>query len=380
MTLSMPTLLVTNVYVLVLLGVLMLFAWARGSREAALGFLCLMLWSGALGLVIGSLRGRGMDALPIVLGNVLVHVCYAMGWTAMRAFSGRRVFWSGVWAGSVLWLLACLIPAFYGSLAARIQLSSLVIVSYTVLAGYELWRSRNENQVSLAALFSLFGLHSAFYVGRFFLDRSLPFAGESHGIDFAAFLLLETLLYSIGLTFAATAMVQQRTERRYRQASLTDSLTGIGNRRSFVEDSENMLRHCQVQHRPVTLLLCDMDNFKQLNDRHGHQAGDHALVAFCDVTRMRLRKGDIFGRLGGEEFACLLPDTTTEAAYQMAERIRKEFASCSRVAGVSLSISIGVASSAEAGYVLDSLIALADKGLYEAKGLGKNRSVISQPV
>lgn len=219
-----------------------------------------------------------------------------------------------------------------------------------------------------------------FYVGRFFLDRSLPFAGESHGIDFAAFLLLETLLYSIGLTFAATAMVQQRTERRYRQASLTDSLTGIGNRRSFVEDSENMLRHCQVQHRPVTLLLCDMDNFKQLNDRHGHQSGDHALVAFCDVTIMRLRKGDIFGRLGGEEFACLLPDTTTEAAYQMAERIRKEFASCSRVAGVSLSISIGVASSAEAGYVLDSLIALADKGLYEAKGLGKNRSVISQPV
>jgi len=82
----MPTLLVTNVYVLVLLGVLMLFAWARGSREATLGFLRVMLWSGALGLVIGSLRGRGMDALPIVLGNVLVHVCYAMGWTAMRAF------------------------------------------------------------------------------------------------------------------------------------------------------------------------------------------------------------------------------------------------------------------------------------------------------
>ena len=96
-----------------------------------------------------------------------------------------------------------------------------------------------------------------------------------------------------------------------------------------------------------------MDNFKQLNDRHGHQAGDQALVAFCEVARMRLRKGDAFSRLGGEEFVCLLPDTATEAAYQMAERIRKEFASCSRVAGVSLSISIGVASSAEAGYVLD---------------------------
>jgi diguanylate cyclase (GGDEF)-like protein len=123
----------------------------------------------------------------------------------------------------------------------------------------------------------------------------------------------------------------------------------------------------------VVLLLCDLDHFKRLNDNYGHATGDQALVAFGQVVEGSLRKQDVFGRIGGEEFACLLGAADLEAGGQVAERIRREFAGLPLLEPGQLSVSIGIVSSRDGGYDLFRLLSLADDALYAAKDKGRNR-------
>jgi diguanylate cyclase (GGDEF)-like protein len=97
------------------------------------------------------------------------------------------------------------------------------------------------------------------------------------------------------------------------------------NRRAFFERGTRLLRRSAIDHRPVTLLVCDLDRFKQINDTFGHETGDRILIAFCGVVTGVLRPTDLFSRLGGEEFACLLPRTSQPDAVAAAERIRSGF-------------------------------------------------------
>jgi len=126
--------------------------------------------------------------------------------------------------------------------------------------------------------------------------------------------------------------------------------------------------------------LFDLDRFKDINDTAGHQAGDRVLRAFCALATAAIRSGDLFGRLGGEEFACLLADTSMAQALHIAERLRREFASL-RVAGLqgNASVSVGVALAGEADCTLPALLAIADRALYRAKADGRNR-VASAPL
>jgi len=110
--LSVPTLTLVDIYVLLLLGVLMFFAWRSGQRDATLGFTCLMLLFGTVSTVLGCLRGMGIDVVPIVLGNITLQLALAMNWTAMRTFVGRPPHLPGILAGALLWGGLCLVPAF----------------------------------------------------------------------------------------------------------------------------------------------------------------------------------------------------------------------------------------------------------------------------
>lgn len=122
----------------------------------------------------------------------------------------------------------------------------------------------------------------------------------------------------------------------------------------------------------MTLLLCDLDQFKRLNDTLGHEAGDQALISFGEVMKLRMRRQDVFGRIGGEEFACLLADADVTVAFDVAERIRNEFSSLSFSQSGVLSVSIGLSDTVRVGYSLDRLMSEADRALYEAKAAGRN--------
>ncbi|WP_165665746.1 GGDEF domain-containing protein [Metapseudomonas otitidis] len=375
MDLHIPTLVLVDVYILALLGILAGRAWRRGTPEPTLGYLSLTLLLGAFCTVLGSLRGLGIDWVPIIIGNLLLQLSCAASWTSMRVFAGRPIHFAGFLAGPLLWLALCAVPAFYASLPARIMLSCVLMITYTALAAFELWRARRSLQVSIAPAMALYLMHVATYGVRLVVDRGEPFQQLANGqaSPFFAILVFETLLYAIGVAFVTLAMVRERAELQYKHAAYSDPLTGVGNRRAFMDSGQALLERCARRGEGVMLLLCDLDNFKRLNDSFGHASGDAALVGFTRIAAARMRRHDVFGRIGGEEFACLLADADGATAMRVAERIRHEFAeSCPEAPGP-LSVSIGVAGSGEAGYDLSRLLSLADKALYRAKAQGRNR-------
>ena len=132
--------------------------------------------------------------------------------------------------------------------------------------------------------------------------------------------------------------------------------------------------------RPTALMLLDLDNFKSINDRYGHAIGDRLLEIFAEVASSCLRRIDLFGRLGGEEFAALLHDSTRDRALAVAEQIRSCFAAATReVEGRSVdgTVSIGIVIAYEAALDLSALLAQADHALYRAKDAGRNRIEIA---
>jgi diguanylate cyclase (GGDEF)-like protein len=171
-------------------------------------------------------------------------------------------------------------------------------------------------------------------------------------------------------------MAKERTEHRHKTAALVDPLTGISNRRAFLQDGEARLKRQAVDPRPIAVMLLDLDNFKSINDRFGHAIGDRVLQRFADVSSNCMRRADLFGRLGGEEFAAVLVDATRERAVAVAEQIRASFATATcEVDGrpVVATVSIGVVISYDAVLDISALLAQADHALYRAKDNGRNR-------
>ena len=170
------------------------------------------------------------------------------------------------------------------------------------------------------------------------------------------------------------------TERKLELLATTDELTGLANRRRFVEIAERDLRRATREGTAATLIMMDLDHFKAVNDRFGHAMGDRVLKGVTAACAAQLRVVDIFGRLGGEEFAVLLANIEPERALEVAERMRTAAAEREVSDGertVAVTVSLGVAH-AVAGETLDSLLARADAALYDAKESGRNRIVVAE--
>jgi len=178
------------------------------------------------------------------------------------------------------------------------------------------------------------------------------------------------------MAFLVVNMTKERAELRQRQNALVDPLTGAANRRAFLETGERVLQRTLAEGKPAAMLVLDLDLFKKINDTFGHQTGDRVLCAFCDTATATLRPQDLFGRLGGEEFACLLPGATEANALAVAERIRANFEGRPIKFGTQVSkstVSVGVAMARGVGDDLATLLATADTALYQAKANGRNR-------
>lgn len=175
--------------------------------------------------------------------------------------------------------------------------------------------------------------------------------------------------------------IQERSRSDQDRADLTllateDALTGVFNRRHFDDVARTEWARFQRYGRPISLLVLDVDKFKSINDRYGHPAGDlilKSVAQFCNAAR---RQTDILARVGGEEFALLLPETDESAAMVMAERLRSQIASMTHMLGgekVQVTISIGVAGGTLSMSAFDVLLKRADDALYRAKEAGRNR-------
>ena len=162
-----------------------------------------------------------------------------------------------------------------------------------------------------------------------------------------------------------------------------DALTGLLNRRALVARLHEAVTQARPQHQPLALIFLDLDHFKSVNDRYGHQTGDACLRAVAAAIADELRPTDSLGRYGGEEFVALLPATTHEQAMAVGERIRRSIESLhvhARGNSLQTTISMGVASLTGPADTADDLIARADAALYRAKTLGRNCVVAHSPL
>lgn len=193
-----------------------------------------------------------------------------------------------------------------------------------------------------------------------------------------AIALLLALVGSITLY----ALRARRAQLKFQTLAQRDGLTGIHNRQYFIEQAEATLAYNRKSLRDASLIAIDLDHFKQINDTHGHAAGDLALQAAVAVAHKHLRSVDIFGRLGGEEFGIVMPDCVPARAADIAEAIRADIAnlhSSPQGPAFLLTASFGVASARTSGYDLTTLLAQADDALYQAKRRGRNRVVQHGP-
>jgi diguanylate cyclase (GGDEF)-like protein/PAS domain S-box-containing protein len=183
-------------------------------------------------------------------------------------------------------------------------------------------------------------------------------------------------------THAAIAIRNARLYNQVEQIAVTDELTGLFNRRGFLQLGEREFERAVRFNRPLAVLMCDIDHFKRVNDAHGHPAGDQVLRELADCFRKNTRGIDVVGRYGGEEFVLLLPETFLPEAIQIAERFRESIAALSVPvcpAGgdssevlVHITVSIGVAVAAPGIPKLSVLIMLSDQAMYRAKTSGRN--------
>jgi len=165
----------------------------------------------------------------------------------------------------------------------------------------------------------------------------------------------------------------EKANKRIEKLSKTDVLTGLANRRHFMDYFEKMMSQAQRHSTPLSLVIIDLDKFKEVNDTYGHSAGDDVLSALGDLLDREVRKEDLVARIGGEEFAILLTQANMEEAYSYAERIRKRVQTMD-VSSVpkEISASLGISTLKE-NDDMESIMKRADKALYEAKENGRNK-------
>lgn len=196
---------------------------------------------------------------------------------------------------------------------------------------------------------------------------------------FSTFVVSATRKFSDALEKAFRLTRQmERAHNISTRAAQTDELTGLMNRRAFFEHAQLLYAQCRHNQQPLCALMLDMDHFKQINDTYGHQAGDQVLRQIGGVISASFRKADVYGRLGGEEFAVLLPNTSLETARDIAEQLIKSISGLVSEPVHGLTASLGVASTHALDQDLHGLMNTADKALYRAKALGRNQVAVAE--
>jgi diguanylate cyclase (GGDEF)-like protein len=388
MRLDVNSLFLVTVHVEAMLGLLLLFAWVQNTRIYAVAWWGCAHLLRAASIMLFGMYGSAPEWVSIDLANILLLTAFAVTWTGARVFDGRKPEPLYIAFGAMLWLLLSRFPMIQESRGAVVLLSSGIVASYTWLSAYEFWQARSEPLMSRwPAIFMLFA-GGSLYLLRTPLNAVLPWSPQDQvfGSVWLTVLSFEALLFTIAIAFLLLAMAKERTELRHRTAAMIDPLTGIANRRAFMEEAGHSLQLPAGQPRSIAVLLIDLDNFKCINDCYGHAIGDRVLQIFAEGASGNLRPADRLGRLGGEEFAVVLYDTGYDLAFHMADAIRTTFSDSTadvegRPVGATLSIGLVMAETGAAG--LDQLLAQADQALYRAKERGRNRvetAVLERPA
>lgn len=322
-------------------------------------------------LLIGS-YDRIPHLLTTVLGNCTMLYSATLSLYGSQRFYGQPTqhrYWA-------LAVLGCaMVFAWFTfvqpSYLVRIQVFSLVMIGIQGAHAALLFRCKAQNRFAIIAA-TFISIQVAILVLRVI---TLAANHAAQGVfDPSLMQVIHIAAYgflALLLTVSLVLMASERMRAEFEHVATHDHLTGALSRGAFIQECEQELERCQRHGRVMTLVMMDLDHFKQINDTHGHLVGDRVLIDFVQQVSDQLRKPDRIGRFGGEEFVLVLPETPHDEAIQVAERIRHSIAT--NGSDPSYTVSIGLATTRLELESVDQLVARADAALYRAKAAGRNR-------
>ncbi len=383
--LSVPTLHLVNIALHLIAGLCLIVAGRsfRGGMPLGLWGLSNLLFALGFLVVTGRLMGT-YDLAGNLIGNLLIDAGTGVAYVSLCLFvkSPYRALWLLLPAGlfSLTKVGLFLMVGLY--LPANVVLGCLCRVLLTVGSAWILWWHAEPELRPASGVLAGFQLiwalilvvRVAWELGIVIPDGTIAH-GDLGGDPTTPLALLLRCCVTFTLTLGYLWMLGRRLETRLNRLARQDALTRVANRRALWEAGDNAMTHARRQGAALSVLMIDVDHFKSVNDRWGHGVGDRVLMAVAGTIGASLRNGDLLGRVGGEEFAVLLPDAKAEAAAGVAERIRKAVETLvvdTDKGPVTCTISAGVAV-LEDHAVWDRLIDEADRALYRAKTGGRNR-------
>ena len=373
MSLDTPTLYIVATMIAAMLGA-MLLLFGKQENVPALKWWGTAYLLGAASVGFSTVASDTLGEVLSLTLNAVGFISCGMVWNASRVFHGRKPNLPGLVLGAIAWTAAAMTLAPEASML-RMTIGSGLVAAYAALTATELWTERRRKLQRRWPLIVVPVMHGFVLMLPILLGNLLqPHDGKFANSVWVTGFSVELVLYAIGTVFVIFILVSERAVIAHKTAASMDPLTGMFNRRGFAEASSRLIDREAKAGRPVTALIFDLDHFKSINDRFGHAAGDEVLKLFSIVVVNTLRLSDLSGRVGGEEFAALLP-CSLEDGVIAAERVRTAFANSGIVVEtgpVDTTVSIGVAGG-PAGTELEVLLAAADTALYQAKRSGRNR-------
>jgi len=361
------------------LAVTLFATWLSSRNETFI-----LTWAIGLGLIVlhsfiygayvqrpATLLAMGAFVL-LILGLALLYVASAL-------FRGQRMSLPGTAAIIAVAFVVGLSGFAMGVDGVGFIMTNLVCAGFLFATAWQYAQARQEAPgaiLGLVILYSLVGLSFVLCAGVLAWGRSwhLGHAPDNWAEEVNVVVSVAALA---GIGALSLALNQARLARSHRRDARTDALTGLLNRRALFD----LFNDSDLP--PFTsVVVFDLDRFKMVNDTHGHPAGDEVLRRFADTLRWGVRSIDTVARLGGEEFAVVLPRSNSESAVQVAERIRRAFADLVVPAGdaeIRRTVSAGVATAGAAGHSFDEVLRNADDALYVAKRNGRDR-VATEPL
>ncbi|MDQ0313893.1 GGDEF domain-containing protein [Amorphus orientalis] len=381
MSFDVGTLYAAMVLVFALVGLLLIWAWIQKEGGNALIWWAASFFVSTSGVVLLGDWDVLPDLWSVEVALSLLVLGHGLIWAGVRSFAGRSIPWFGILGGAIVWMIAYQTQEVQGSTDDRVVIMSLLAALYTAVTAWEVARSEAFALRAGRAAFGLLVLHVLLLGLRIPVADVFPLPFRETSVDLhLALLTIEPMLFAVALGYMLLVMTRERMERRDHMAALIDPLTSILNRRGFFE-AAGRVRSRSIKHsEPIAALLLDLDHFKRVNDTHGHAAGDEVLRASVARIRETLRTHDVFGRIGGEEFAVVFSEVDETDAQAFAERLRARLAAepvVWRDVPIEVSVSIGVAVAGASEKRVEALLEDADRALYEAKRRGRNCVVLA---
>jgi len=379
--LSVPTLWTVFVINFLALGLIWAYVMRCYPSFEAARFWTASAFVGAAGAAVAMLRVAMPDVMaPLLFAGAALILAICLAAMGVQRFFSQPVYWRHALLVTGLGLAGmCFFTYVHDSVPGRMTVLT-VAQTLPMALSLKLLMARHDGPINPGA--RLAGMVTVLITIIFTVRWIGAVTGVAGGFSYQNFNVTQSLMVlvlvflSMALNFGFLLMAMDRLRNEVADLALLDDLTGVGNRRYLLQRLSEECARSERSGQPFALLVIDLDDFKSINDTHGHAAGDACLQHFTLMAQTRLRPGDMLARTGGDEFCIVLPSSTLREGAMIARRVlevcRADAEQCSGN-DIPVAVSIGVAQwTREMGLYPDRLIAAADHALYDAKKAGRN--------